>query len=308
MKILITGSSGMVGKNIISHVNTKKYEILSPTSKELNLLDVENIESYISFNQPDFIIHSAGIVGGIQANISNPVKFLYENMQMGLNIVTTAKYLKVKKFMNLGSSCMYPRDIPNPLAESMISKGELEPTNEGYAIAKVAITKLCQYISREDKSYLYKTVIPCNLYGKYDKFDPIHSHMIPGVMLKIYKAKSCNRNSVEIWGDGLSRREFMYAEDFADFVFYAITNFEKMPQDINVGMGHDYSINEYYKEIANVTGFKGNFTHDLEKPTGMKQKLIDNTKLKNFGWKYKTTLKEGLQMTYEYFLNEINHD
>lgn len=308
MKILITGSTGMVGRNIISNENSQKYKILSPTSSELNLLDKQNIESYLSIHKPDFVIHAAGIVGGIQANLAEPVKFLLDNMQMGINIVTIAKDLKIKKFMNLGSSCMYPRDVPNPLSESMISKGELEPTNEGYAIAKVAITKLCEFINREDRSYQYKTVIPCNLFGKYDKFDPIHSHMIPGVIQKIFKAKLNNDESVEIWGDGLSRREFMYAEDFADFIFYAISNFDSMPQNINVGMGYDFSINDYYKEIADLIAYKGSFIHDLKKPTGMKQKLIDDTQLKKFGWEHKTSLQEGLKKTYEHFLEGVNNE
>jgi GDP-L-fucose synthase len=250
------------------------------------------------------VIHAAGIVGGIQANIAQPVKFLVDNMQMGFNILMTSKTHEVKRFMNLGSSCMYPRDAQNPLSEDLILKGELEPTNEGYAIAKVASTRLCEYINREDESFLYKTVIPCNLYGKYDKFDPEHSHMIPAVIRKIDDAKRQNKESIDIWGDGLARREFMYATDFADFIYYAIDHFETMPQNINVGLGHDYTINEYYQKIANAVGYQGSFTHDLSRPTGMQQKLIDDTKLKEFGWWHKTSLEQGVQKTYDYFVNE----
>jgi GDP-L-fucose synthase len=199
---------------------------------------------------------------------------------------------------------MYPRDAQNPLSEDLILKGELEPTNEGYAIAKVASTRLCEYINREDESFLYKTVIPCNLYGKYDKFDPEHSHMIPAVIRKIDDAKRQNKESIDIWGDGLARREFMYATDFADFIYYAIDHFETMPQNINVGLGHDYTINEYYQKIANAVGYQGSFTHDLSRPTGMQQKLIDDTKLKEFGWWHKTSLEQGVQKTYDYFVNE----
>ena len=246
MKILITGSRGMVGRNITEHQAASKHEILSPTSKELNLLNPSSIEKYMKINRPDMVIHAAGIVGGIQANIAQPVRFLVDNMQMGLNILMASKSHEVKWFINLSSSCMYPRDAQNPLSEDLILKGELEPTNEGYAIAKVASTRLCEYINREDESFLYKTVIPCNLYGKYDKFDPEHSHMIPAVIRKINDAKDQNLESIDIWGDGLARREFMYAADFSDFVFYAIDHFETMPQNINVGLGHDYTINEYY--------------------------------------------------------------
>jgi len=306
MKILLTGSGGMVGRNILDHSNSDNHVILFPTSEELNLLDDESVQDFISTHKPDMIIHAAGVVGGIQANIAQPVRFLVDNLHMGLSILISAKNCGVKKFMNLGSSCMYPRVAENPLSEDLILKGELEPTNEGYAIAKVASTRLCEYINREDDSYLYKTVIPCNLYGKYDKFDPENSHMIPAVIKKIKEAKDQNLNSIDIWGDGLARREFMYATDFADFIYYAIDHFNTMPQNINVGLGHDYSINEYYQKIANVVGYKGKYTHDLSRPTGMQQKLIDNAKLKVFGWKPKTSLEKGIQKTYDYYLTEIN--
>ena len=305
MKILITGSHGMVGSNIVEHVAASMYEILSPTSKELNLLDPTSIDKYMSTNRPNMVIHAAGIVGGIQANMAEPVKFLVDNMQMGLNILMSSKTHKIKRFMNIGSSCMYPRDAQNPLSEDIILKGELEPTNEGYAIAKVAVTKLCEYINREDESFLYKTVIPCNLYGKYDKFDPDNSHMIPAVIRKINDAKNNNLKSIDIWGDGLARREFMYAADFADFVYYSIDHFEVMPQNINVGLGRDYSINEYYQKIADIIGYQGEFTHDLSRPTGMQQKLIDDTRLKKFGWQCQTPLEQGIRKTYDYFLNEV---
>ena len=221
---------------------------------------------------------------------------------MGRNIIMAAKENNIKNLLNLASSCMYPKDAVNPLSENLILKGELEPTNEGYAIAKIMSTRLCEYIVKEDNSKNYKTVIPCNLYGKYDKFHPKNSHMIPAVMRKIHDANLSGANEINIWGDGSARREFMYVEDLSDFIFYAITKFDKMPQNINVGLGYDYSINDYYSEIAKVLDYKGSFSHDLTKPIGMKQKLINNTKQKEFGWKHKTTLKEGLIKTYKYYL------
>ena len=305
MKILLTGRNGMVGRNILEHPSASNYEILSPSSNELNLLNEDNIQIYLEKEKPEMIIHAAGLVGGIQANIKYPVKFLVENMQMGFNLVMCAKKMNIEKFMNLGTSCMYPRDADNPLSEDMISKGEMEPTNEGYAISKVAVTRLCEYIIRENPSYAYKTVIPCNLYGKYDKFEPSKSHMIPAAIRKISNAKVQDNKFVEIWGDGLSRREFMYAYDFADFIFYSLKKFKIMPQNINVGIGHDYSINEYYKKIAEVISYRGEFVHDLSKPVGMKQKLLDNSKLKTFGWRHKISLDEGIQKTYDYFLNGV---
>ncbi len=306
MKILLTGSNGMVGKNILAHNSAINYNFLTPSSKDLNLLNYQDVKKYIAIHQPDFVIHAAGKVGGIQANIKEPVSFLVDNIDMGRNIIMAAKSNNIKNLLNLSSSCMYPRNVENPLSESLILKGELEPTNEGYAIAKIMSTRLCEYIVKEDDSKNYKTVIPCNLYGKYDKFDPQNSHMIPAVISKIYQAILTDSREISIWGDGKSRREFMYTEDLADFIFYAITNFDKMPQNINVGLGHDYSINNYYSEIAKVLGYKGKFTHDLTKPTGMKQKLIDDTKLKEFGWKSKTNLTEGLRKTVDYYKSKIN--
>ncbi len=307
MKILLTGSTGMVGNNIRNHPLAINYELLTPSSNELDLLNRQRVKTYIDKNRPDMVIHAAGIVGGIQANIAEPVRFLVDNMQMGLNIITVAKELRVMKFLNLGSSCMYPRNGKNPLTEDLILQGELEPTNEGYAISKVASTRLCEYITREGDSFLYKTIIPCNVYGRYDKFSENNSHMIPSVIKKITDAKKSGLKSISIWGDGLARREFMYADDLADFIFYAVENFKFMPQNLNVGLGHDYTINEYYHEIAKVIGYEGEFTHDLSKPVGMKQKLIDDTNLKKFGWCYKTDLSEGIKHTYDFYLREL-HD
>jgi GDP-L-fucose synthase len=308
MKILLTGANGMVGKNILEVAEKHRHEFLSPSSTELNLLDGNAVNQYINIHQPEMVIHAAGIVGGIQANMAQPVKFLVENMQMGLNILTAANDGDVAKFLNLSSSCMYPRDALNPLSEDLILKGELEPTNEGYALAKVTSTRLCEYICKENPERLYKTIIPCNLYGRFDKFDPNHSHMIPAVIRKIDEAQKNNLEEIDIWGDGEARREFMYAEDLAEFVFYAIDNFQKMPQNLNVGLGTDYTINEYYQAVAKIVGYAGRFKHDLSKPVGMKRKLIDDKKLREFGWGYKTSLEAGIQKTYDFYLSEYCND
>ncbi|CAL2105747.1 GDP-L-colitose synthase [Tenacibaculum sp. 190524A02b] len=301
MKILVTGGSGMVGRNILEYSKRTNHTLLSPSSKNLDLLSYPKTLSYINEHKPDLIIHSAGLVGGIQANIKNPVDFLVKNTDMGRNIILAARENKVKYFLNLSSSCMYPRNAKNPLGEDLVLKGELEPTNEGYAIAKVFSTRLCEYINRENDYFLYKTIIPCNLYGKYDKFSVENSHMIPAVIRKILEAKKNNSKVVQIWGDGTARREFMYSEDLADFVFYAISNIEKLPQNINVGLGGDYTIKEYYKTIAEIIGYDGEFEYDLTKPTGMKQKLVDVSKLRELNWKHKTSLEEGIKNTINFY-------
>ena len=199
---------------------------------------------------------------------------------------------------------MYPVNAKNPLSEEQILDGKLEPTNEGYALAKIAATKLCDYISKEDPSLKYKTVIPCNMYGKYDNFNPQSSHMIAAVIKKIHDAKSQKKQSVDIWGDGKARREFMYAADFADFIFYSIKNFEKMPNIMNVGIGHDYSVEDYYISISKILNYEGSFNYEINKPVGMPQKLLDSNRLLKFGWTYKTDLDNGIRYTYDQFFNK----
>lgn len=298
----------MVGKNILEHTEVSQFEFFTPSSKELNLQNYEAIYSYIRKYQPELIIHAAGLVGGIQANIQRPVDFLVQNTDIGRNIIMASKNAGVKQMLNLASSCIYPRNGENPLKEEQILTGELEPTNEGYAIAKIFAARLCEYISRENPDFAYKTIIPSNLYGRFDKFDPINSHMIPAVIRKIYTATIEGHEEVIIWGDGESRREFLYAADLADFIFYAIKHFDSMPQYLNVGLGHDYSINEYYRAVAEELKYKGSFTHDLSKPTGMRQKLINDVRLRDFGWSHKTSLSEGIRKTVEYYKNIIGND
>jgi GDP-L-fucose synthase len=303
MKLLITGSTGMVGRNILENSYISSCQLLTPNSKCLNLLNFSEVDDYLRLNKPDFIIHSAGKVGGILSNMKYPVEFMVENIDMARNIILAAKQNNIKNLLNFGSSSMYPKNAINPLNEDFILKGELESTNEGYALAKIIATRLCEFITNENNGFLYKTIIPCNLYGKYDRFDEKSSHMIPGVIGKIYNAKIKDLDTVEIWGDGNARREFMYAGDLANYIEFAIKNFIEMPQNINVGLGYDYSINEYYKTISDIIGFKGVFNHNLSKPVGMKQKVIDTTRLNEYGWKPKTSLLDGIQKTYQYYKN-----
>lgn len=301
MRIFITGATGMVGRNLLEHPELESYEVLTPGSSELNLLDYEAVERYLLKNKPDLIIHAAGKVGGIQANIKEPVSFLLDNLNMGQNIIRAARKIGVKRLINLASSCMYPRGAQNPLNEDILLQGELEPTNEGYALAKIATTKLCEYIHYEDNSFQYKTLIPCNLYGKWDKFDPLHSHMIPAVISKIHMAKITNQREVEIWGDGTARREFMYVGDLADCLIRAVKMYDSLPMKMNVGLGYDLTISEYYKQISEVIGYEGTFVYDLTKPAGMKQKVVDINRQLAWGWRASRTLREGLLETYQHY-------
>jgi len=357
MKIFLTGGGGMVGRNVCALAHSLEHVVDAPSHDELDLLDLDALRTHLNEHRPDVVIHAAGLVGGIQANIAAPFDFCYDNLQMGLNVVKASHEVGVKRLINLGSSCMYPRFAQNPLKESDILSGELEPTNEGYGIAKIAVARLVQYLSTQH-GMSYKTLIPCNLYGLWDKFGVENSHMIPAVIRKVHEAKINGAPFVDIWGDGTARREFMFAADLADFICFvlgAVDNsylegrrpatcsrdpeislnaqaycteldrngsreqvagrrnlnrqqilerFDHLPNMINVGVGEDYSVNEYYAVVKDVLGYLGDFKYDCSKPAGMRQKLVDISLQTNLGWKPKTDLKTGIAQTYQFFLNK----
>jgi GDP-L-fucose synthase len=303
-RILLTGGGGMVGRNLLDHPGMGKFEVLAPRSTELNLLDFAAVQAYVLAHKPDLIVHAAGKVGGIQANMREPVGFLMDNLDMGRNIVWAARQAGIRRLINLGSSCMYPRNHSDALHEGMVLKGELEPTNEGYALAKVVTARLCDYIRREDSSFEYKTLIPCNLYGHHDKFDPAHSHLVPAIIHKVHQARQSGLSAVEIWGDGTARREFMYAGDLADALVRAVTHFDTLPDYMNIGLGHDYTINDYYQAAATVMGYTGGFVHDTSKPVGMARKLVSIERQRAWGWSASHDLHSGIEKTYQYYLKE----
>ena len=306
MRILLTGSTGLVGRNLLEHPDIGCFELLLPTHSELNLIDYSAVKAYLLMHKPDMVIHAAGTVGGIQANMREPVRFLLENLDMGRNLVWAARQTGVTRLINLGSSCMYPAHAPNPLCEESILTGGLEPTNEGYALAKIVVARLCEYITREDPGYQYKTLVPCNLYGRWDNFDPVHSHLIAAAIHKIHEAKLAGRSEVEIWGDGSARREFMCAADLADSLVKSVRQFDAMPLIMNVGLGRDYTVNDYYKVVAEVIGYSGSFVHDQSKPVGMKQKVVSVERLSAWGWQSKMSLRDGLVATYDYYLHQYD--
>lgn len=306
MKILLTGGRGMVGRNVLEHPAAAAFEILAPTSAELDLRDFAAVCRYVAGYAPDVVVHAAGKVGGIQANMREPVAFLVDNLDMGRNVVLAAREVGVERLINLGSSCMYPRGHADALAEDMVLTGELEPTNEGYALAKIATARLCWYVMREDPALRYKTLIPCNLYGRHDAFDPARSHLIPAIIHKIHAAIRAGSDAVEIWGDGEARREFMYAGDLADAVLHAVTHFDTLPNVTNIGLGHDHSINDYYRAVSEVMGFTGHFVHDLTKPVGMARKLVDVRRQAEWGWWPRHELRDGIARTYAFFQEEYS--
>lgn len=304
-KILLTGGTGMVGRNIQEIAAANSIDIMAPRRSELDLSQISSVNNFLSTHQPDVIIHAAGHVGGIKANMQDPVSFLSLNSIMGLNIINAAHEHGVPQFLNISSSCMYPKDHQGKLSEDDLLGGPLEPTNEGYALAKIMTTKLCEYITETNDKRLYKTLIPCNLYGRHDNFDPSSSHLVASVIVKILHAKQHALKTVDIWGDGTARREFMNAADLANGVFYCLDRIQDLPNKMNIGVGHDHSITEYYELIANVVGWDGTFHYDTAKPTGMKQKLL-NVRLQNeLGWSPSIDIKFGIETVLE-FLNGKN--
>lgn len=307
MKILITGTTGMVGRNLVENNQISKHDLLAPSSAELNLLNVQTVKDYLAKHQPDMVIHCAGKVGGIEANMQDLYGYCSENLIMGVNLVTSAKEAGIKKFLNLSSSCTYPKDFPNPLKEEYVLQGTLEPTNEGYAIAKLTVLKLCEYISKQSVGFEYKTLIPCNLYGRWDKFDPQRSHMLPAVIRRIHESKKLGLPQVEIWGDGTVRREFMIASDLASLMAEVVDRFSEVPLVMNAGVGIDHSVNDYYEMVKRVIGYEGEFTHDLSKPVGMREKLLDVSAQTSLNWKPLCSLEKGIQETYDFYLQHVEN-
>lgn len=291
----------MVGRNLLEHHRAAGWKIFAPSRTELDLIDRQAVNSFVKDCKPDLVIHAAGQVGGIQANINDPVGFLVNNLDIGRNVIMGAFEAGVPALINLASSCMYPRGRDHPLRESDIMTGELEPTNEGYALAKIASTKLCEYIALTYKKLAYRTVIPCNLFGRHDKFDPKASHLVPAIIAKISSAVANGSDQVEIWGDGTARREFMYAADLADALWLAAEQPAALPQLMNLGLGYDHTILEYYQAVAQALSWSGTFCFDLTRPVGMKRKLSDISIQREWGWTAPTTLQDGIVSTIQFY-------
>ena len=305
MKILVTGATGMVGRNFLRRPTAENHDILAPSRHSLDYTSFDSIVAYLSENKPDLVIHLAGKVGGIKANMADPFGFFSENIAINYNLIAAAKLSGVRRFLNLGSSCMYPKDAPNPLHESSLLAGRLEPTNEGYALAKIMAQRMCLYISDQYEGLQFKTIIPCNLYGPFDKFDEVNAYLMPAVIRKIHESMTDGADAVSIWGDGTARREFMFVDDLADLMWDACDRFHSLPSVMNAGIGQDYSIFEYYKTVAEVLGYDGGFSFDTTQPSGMAQKLVCSDIANDWGWAPKTSLASGISKTYSYFLQEV---
>ena len=299
-KIYIAGHRGMVGSAVWRALKQKGYtNLLGKTSAELDLRNQQAVIQFYATEKPEVVIDAAAKVGGILANNDYPYQFLMENMQIQNNLIDGALNAGIEKFIFLGSSCIYPKLAPQPLKEEYLLTDSLEPTNEWYAIAKITGVKTCQAIRKQfNKDYV--SLMPTNLYGYFDNFDLETSHVLPAMLRKFHEAK-LNNTAVTLWGSGTPMREFLFVDDMAEAVVYALEN--ELPEYLyNVGSGKDITIKELAETIQQVTGHQGEIIWDAEKPDGTPRKLMDVSKMATLGWEYSTDLKEGIEKTYSWFL------
>ena len=305
-KIYIAGHKGMVGSAVWRTLSKKGYtNLIGKSSDALDLKNQNDVLEFFKIEKPDVVIDAAARVGGILANKDYPYQFLMENMQIQNNLIDTALKNNVDKFIFLGSSCIYPKFSPQPLKEEYLLTDSLEPTNQWYAIAKITGVKTCQAIRKQYKKD-YVSLMPTNLYGTHDNFDLETSHVLPAMIRKFHEAKLNGNLPVKLWGSGLPMREFLFVDDMAEAVVFALEN--KLPEYLyNVGSGKDITIKELAEIIQKVVSHTGDIVWDNSKPDGTPRKLMDVSKMAAIGWQYSTELKEGIEKTYSWFLNNIEN-
>lgn len=303
-KIYIAGHNGMVGSAILKKLKKLGYnKLLFRESSKIDLRNQDKTYKFLKRNKPDVVFIAAAKVGGILENINYGADFISDNLLIQNNLIIGSFKNKVKKLIFLSSSCAYPVDSPRPLKEKYFFQGKLEETNAPYAIAKLAGMKLCQSLNHQYKTD-FKTIVPCNLYGENDNFDLNSSHFFPALLRKIHNFKIGKKNYVEIWGNGLAKRELMHVDDLADAAIHFMLS--KTHQDtINIGTGKQFTIMHYAREICKILNVKPKFKLDLKKPNGMKTKVLDISLAKNLGWESKISLKSGIERTYHYFINNL---
>lgn len=302
-KIFVAGHRGMVGSAIYRKLQKEGYQnLITRTSKELDLRDQQAVATFFNEEKPDYVFLAAAKVGGIVANNTYRADFLYENLAIQNNVIHQSYVNEVKKLMFLGSSCIYPKLAPQPLKEEYLLTGLLEPTNEPYAIAKIAGIKMCDAY-RDQYGCNFVSVMPTNLYGYNDNYHPQNSHVLPALIRKFDEAKENGNKEVVIWGTGSPMREFLFADDLADACYFLMENYSE-PNLINIGTGEDLTIRDLALAIKETVGFEGELVFDTSKPDGTPRKLMDVSKLHNLGWKHKIVLKEGLELAYQDYLSK----
>jgi len=311
-KIYIAGHRGLVGSAIVRQLEARGFtNLLMRTHKELDLINQAQVQNFFQQEKPDYVILAAAKVGGIHANNTYPADFIYQNTMIEANVINSAYENKVKRLLFLGSTCIYPKAVEQPMREDALLTDVLEPTNEPYALAKISGIKLCESYNRQHGTD-FRSVMPTNLYGINDNFHPENSHVIPALMRRFHEAKVNNDTEVVVWGTGNAMREFLYVDDMAQASLFVLeldeqiyqANTKPMLSHINVGTGKDVTIREMAETMKEVVGFKGKLIFDTTKPDGAPRKLIDVSRLSNMGWNYTVNLKEGLSKTYKWYLNK----
>ena len=305
MRILVFGSNGLVGANLKDVLNQTSHQNFFSTRKDTNLFNYEETSNLIKDFNPEVIINCAARVGGIVANDKNRTEFLLENLKININVLESLVKLDPIKFINLGSSCIYPLNAENPITEESIMSGKLEPTNSAYAMAKLTAIELGNSI-RKEFGHEIINLMPTNLYGKFDNFSEIDSHVIPGLIRRMHKAKTSNHETFNVWGTGKPLREFLFAEDLAKAILFILDN--KINDElINVGSNTEISIKDLALKVKSVVGFNGEVEFDKDMPDGNPRKLLDSSKIFDYGWSPLVGLDEGLSITYNWYLNNLNY-
>ncbi|MCT4791821.1 MULTISPECIES: GDP-L-fucose synthase [Exiguobacterium] len=301
-KIYVAGHRGLVGSAILRKLEKEGYKnLIVRTSKELDLRDKQWVDAFFENEKPEFVFLAAAKVGGIVANNEFPADFIRDNLMIQTNIIDASYRNQVEKLLFLGSTCIYPKLAPQPLKEEYLLTGPLEPTNDAYALAKIAGIKMCQSYNKQYGTN-YISAMPTNLYGENDNFDLQSSHVMPALIRKFHEAKLSNQSSVEVWGTGTPKREFLYSDDLADACVYLMNHYNE-DEIINIGVGEDVSIKELAETVQRVVGFEGELKFDTTKPDGTPRKLVDTTKINQLGWKADVKLEDGISLAYEWFLN-----
>ncbi|MBD5268302.1 MAG: GDP-L-fucose synthase [Bacteroides sp.] len=306
-KIYVAGHRGMVGSAIVRELRRQGYEnIVTRTHSELDLTDQKAVEAFFEAERPEYVFLAAAKVGGIAANAAQPADFLWQNMMLEMNVIHSAWKCGVKKLEFLGSSCIYPRLAPQPMPESCLLTSSLEPTNEGYALAKISGLKYCEYLNRQYGTD-FISVMPTNLYGPNDNYHPEHSHVLPALIRRFHEAKMAEAESVVCWGDGSPLREFLYVDDLANLCVFLMNNYSG-DETVNAGTGKEVSIRDLTEIVAEAVGFEGKIEWDTSRPNGTPRKLLNVDKAKGLGWEYSIELKDGVRMAYADFLSHLDSD
>ena len=301
MSILITGGTGMLGTALVKLAGQLGIHVLAPNRSELNLENSSQTLDYIDRTKPTAIIHTAAKVGGIAANVANPIEFLTQNIEIDRNLLKAAELFKIEKLIYVGSSCMYPMNLTTPMSEKQILSGPLEPTNEGYALAKLVGAKNVQYVA-ETKGFAWRNLVLSNLYGPHDHFEPDRSHLLAAIIGKVGSAADTKSRKILMWGDGSVRREFTFVEDVASFMLTSINHLSKYPNLLNVGIGVDYSVREYYEMVIKAFNLDIEIVNDLSKPIGFQRKLLDVTEARKLGWNPQVDIELGIRRTIDWYL------